>query len=198
MIIRNATPNDGYFVSGLIIEAIEDLSNIFTGYEDEKSVKYEMTNLFSEYNNRFSHEFCTVIEIDGQVAAYVISYPVLNMKNLNETIIKKLKKRFGTDDASFEVFSEKIRNSREAFDDEYYIDNLAVAETYRGKGLSKLLIAEAEKECVTKGYKKISILADLHNEKAFNIYKKLGYIKDCELEVMGHRYHHLVKTINKN
>lgn len=112
MIIRNATPNDGHIVSGLIIEAIEDLSNIFTGYEDEKSVKDEMKNRFTEYNNRFSHEFCTVIEMDGQVAAYVISYPVLNMKNLNETIIKKLKKRFGTDDASFEVFSEKIRNSR--------------------------------------------------------------------------------------
>ena len=196
MIIRNATPNDGHIVSGLIIEAIEDLSNIFTGYEDEKSVKDEMKNRFTEYNNRFSHEFCTVIEMDGQVAAYVISYPVLNMKNLNETIIKKLKKRFGTDDASFEVFSEKIRNSREAFDDEYYIDNLAVAETHRGKGLSKLLIDEAEKECITKGYKKISILADLHNEKAFNIYKKLGYIKDCELEVMGHRYHHLVKVLS--
>jgi ribosomal protein S18 acetylase RimI-like enzyme len=193
MIIRNAKPEDKLTAASLIMEAIDDLAKIFTGFDNEESIKKEMENLFSENNNRFSHEYCTVIEINGEVAASVITYPASLMKELNETVIKKLKKRFVNDEKSFLYYSEKIRNSREAFDDEYYIDNLAVSTEFRGKGLSKILITAAEKKGIEEGYKKISIIAEIHNEKAFDIYKHLGYIKDCEIEVLGHRYHHLVK-----
>lgn len=193
MIIRNAKPEDKLTAASLIMEAIDDLAKIFTGFDNEESIKKEMENLFSENNNRFSHEYCTVIEINGEVAASVITYPASLMKELNETVIKKLKKRFVNDEKSFLYYSEKIRNSREAFDDEYYIDNLAVSTEFRGKGLSKILITAAEKKGIEEGYEKISIIAEIHNEKAFNIYKHLGYIKDCEIEVLGHRYHHLVK-----
>ena len=193
MIIRNAKPEDKLTAASLIMEAIDDLAKIFTGFDNEESIKKEMENLFSENNNRFSHEYCTVIEINGEVAASVITYPASLMNELNETVIKKLKKRFVNDEKSFLYYSEKIRNSREAFDDEYYIDNLAVSTEFRGKGLSKILIAAAEKKGIEDGYEKISIIAEIHNEKAFNIYKHLGYIKDCEIEVLGHRYHHLVK-----
>jgi|LGOV01.1.fsa_nt_gb ribosomal protein S18 acetylase RimI-like enzyme len=193
MIIRNAKPEDKLTAASLIMEAIDDLAKIFTGFDNEESIKKEMENLFSENNNRFSHEYCTVIEINGEVAASVITYPASLMNELNETVIKKLKKRFVNDEKSFLYYSEKIRNSREAFDDEYYIDNLAVSTEFRGKGLSKILITAAEKKGIEDGYEKISIIAEIHNEKAFNIYKHLGYIKDCEIEVLGHRYHHLVK-----
>ncbi|SHI43715.1 Acetyltransferase (GNAT) family protein [Dethiosulfatibacter aminovorans DSM 17477] len=196
--IRNSKPDDKNIVSELIIVAIEDLANTFTGYNDERSIKNEMENLFAESDNRFSHKYCKVIEIDGQVAASVISYPASEMEKLNEKIIERLRIRFSSDDDLFTEHAERIRRSKEAFDGEYYIDNLAVVEKYRGKGLSKILVEATEKEGLEMGYRKISILADLHNEKAFNIYRKLGYIKDCELEVLGHKYHHLVKTFDES
>lgn len=195
MIIRNAKPADKVSTASLIMEAIDDLANIFTGFDNEESIRLEMQNLFSENNNRFSHEFCTIIEIDGQVAASIITYPASLMNELNQAIIVKLKRKFKNDEKSFLEFSNKINNSREAFDDEYYIDNLAVSSKFRGKGLSKILIIAAEKKAIEYSYEKISILADINNEKAFNIYKHLGYIKDCELNVLGHKYHHLVKKI---
>jgi ribosomal protein S18 acetylase RimI-like enzyme len=198
MIIRNAQPEDKLAAASLIMEAIDDLANIFTGFDNEESIIAEMENLFSENNNRFSHEFCTVIEINKEVAASVITYPASLMNELNETIIEKLKKRFENDEKSFLKYSDKIRHSKEAFDDEYYIDNLAVSTKFRKKGLSKILILAAEQKAIGEGYEKISIIAAINNEKAFNIYKHLGYVKDCELVVLGHSYHHLVKIINKN
>lgn len=195
MIIRKANFDDKSIVIDLVIEAIEDLGNIYTGYDDINKVKDKMKDLFCYPQNRFSYDSCIVAEIDGNVAGSIMAYPGSDMSMLNELLIEKLRSRFELDDENFVRCSTAIIESKEAFDDEYYIDNLAVLSQYRGRGLSKLLIDKVEKDGFSKGYNKISILADLNNNKAYNIYKKLGYKKDCELDVLGHRYHHLVKII---
>ena len=197
MIIRKAKIEDKDTVIELVVEAIENLSNIFTGYEDDFMAKEKLKEMFCCPKNRFSYDSCLVAEIDGQVVGSIISYPGSEMKKLNEPLIDNLRERFRGDDEMFLKYSLAIHESKEAFDDEYYIDNLAVVAKYRGKGISRALIEETEKEGFNKGYNKISILADVNNEKAFRIYKKLEYEKDCELDVLGHRYHHLVKLKNR-
>lgn len=194
MFIRKAKIEDKNTVIDLVIEAIEDMGNIFTGYEENFLVKKKLTELFCYPKNRFSYDSCLVAEIDEQVAGSIISYPGKSMRELNIPLIENLRERFKDNEKMFLKHSIAIKNSREAFDDEYYIDNLAVLSRFRGRGISRMLIEEAEKEGLKKGYNKISILADLNNEKAFNIYKKIGYVKDCELDVLGYRFHHLVKN----
>jgi len=195
MIIRRAKIEDQDVVIELIVEAIENLSNIFTGYEENSLAKGRLKELYSLSKNRFSYDSCLVAEIDGEVAGSIMAYPGVEMKKLNEPLIEKLKERFKDNEEVFREFSQAIQESKEAFDDEYYIDNLAVVAKYRGRGISRALIEEAEKEGFTQGYNRISILADINNEKAFSIYKKMGYVEDCELAVLGHTYHHLVKTL---
>ena len=195
MIIRRAKIEDQDVVIELIVEAIENLSNIFTGYEENSLAKGRLKELYSLSKNRFSYDSCLVAEIDGEVAGSIMAYPGVEMKKLNEPLIEKLKERFKDNEEVFREFSQAIQESKEAFDDEYYIDNLAVVAKYRGRGISRALIEEAEKEGFTQGYNRISILADINNEKAFSIYKKMGYVEDCELVVLGHTYHHLIKTL---
>ena len=195
MIIRRAKIEDQDVVIELVVEAIENLSNIFTGYEENSLAKKKLKDLYSLSKNRFSYDSCLVAEIDGEVAGSIMAYPGVEMKKLNEPLIEKLKERFKDNEEVFREFSQAIQESKEAFDDEYYIDNLAVVAKYRGRGISRALIEEAEKEGFTQGYNRISILADINNEKAFSIYKKMGYVEDCELAVLGHTYHHLVKTL---
>ena len=195
MIIRRAKIEDQDVVIELVVEAIENLSNIFTGYEENSLAKGRLKELYSLSKNRFSYDSCLVAEIDGEVAGSIMAYPGVEMKKLNEPLIEKLKERFKDNEEVFREFSQAIQESKEAFDDEYYIDNLAVVAKYRGRGISRALIEEAEKEGFTQGYNRISILADINNEKAFSIYKKMGYVEDCELVVLGHTYHHLIKTL---
>ena len=195
MIIRRAKIEDQDVVIELVVEAIENLSNIFTGYEENSLAKKKLKDLYSLSKNRFSYDSCLVAEIDGEVAGSIMAYPGVEMKKLNEPLIEKLKERFKDNEEVFREFSQAIQESKEAFDDEYYIDNLAVVAKYRGRGISRALIEEVEKEGFTQGYNRISILADINNEKAFSIYKKMGYVEDCELAVLGHTYHHLVKTL---
>lgn len=193
MIIRRPRLDEKDTVIELIVEAIEDLSNIFTGCEENAMAKEKLRELFCCSKNRFSYDSCLVAEIDGEVAGSIMAYPGVEIKKLNEPLIENLRERFKDNEEIFLKYSLAIRESKEAFDDEYYIDNLAVVEKYRGRGISSALIREVEKEGFYKGHNKISILADINNEKAFSIYKKMGYEKDCELDVFGHRYHHLVK-----
>jgi len=195
MIIRRAKIEDQDVVIELVVEAIENLSNIFTGYEENSLAKKKLKDLYSLSKNRFSYDSCLVAEIDGEVAGSIMAYPGVEMKKLNEPLIEKLKERFKDNEEVFREFSQAIQESKEAFDDEYYIDNLAVVAKYRGRGISRALIEEVEKEGFTQGYNRISILADINNEKAFSIYKKMGYVEDCELVVLGHTYHHLIKTL---
>ena len=195
MIIRRAKIEDQDVVIELVVEAIENLSNIFTGYEENSLAKGRLKELYSLSKNRFSYDSCLVAEIDGEVAGSIMAYPGVEMKKLNEPLIEKLKERFKDNEEVFREFSQAIQESKEAFDDEYYIDNLAVVAKYRGRGISRALIEEVEKEGFTQGYNRISILADINNEKAFSIYKKMGYVEDCELVVLGHTYHHLIKTL---
>lgn len=194
MLIRKARIEDKNTVIDLVIEAIEDIGTIFTGYEEKFMVKEKLRDLFCCPKNRFSYDSCLVAEIDGQVVGSIIAYPGVEMKKLNIPLIENLRVRFKDNEKLFLKHSIAIEESKEAFDDEYYIDNLAVLPRFRGRGISRMLIEKAEKEGLNKGYNKISILADVNNEKAFNIYKKLGYEKDCELDVLGYRFHHLVKN----
>ena len=193
MIIRNAEIKDKDTVIDLVVVAIEDLSNILTGCEEDYLAKQKLKELYCCCKNRFSYEYCLVAEINGQVAGSIITYPGADINKLNILLIEKLKEKFIDNEKMFLKYSKDILNSKEAFDDEYYIDNLAVLKSFRGKGIGKKLIAEVEKDAYCKGYNKISILADVNNNKAFNIYQKLGYINDCELDVLGHIYYHLVK-----
>ncbi len=195
MIIRKARTEDKNTVVDLIIEAIEDLSNTFTGCEDNSMAKQKLKDFYCLPKNRFSYEYCFTAEIDGQVAGSIIAYPGKEMNELNKPLIEQLKEKFKHDKKIFHKYEKDILESREAFDDEYYIDNLAVLQNFRGNGIAKKLICQIEENALIKGYKKISILADIHNNRAFSIYQKLGYIKDCELDVLGHTYHHLVKEI---
>lgn len=193
--MRAARSEDQHISVLLVHQAIDDLVNTFTGEWDMKKALLSMAEMFNTPGNRFSKEYCTIAEREGVVVGEIMAYPADKMSLLNEGVINILRKNFrGTPD-ELSVLESQIRNSREAFDGEYYIDNLAVMPAFRGQGVGKALIKHAEAIGKEAGYDKISLLAEENNEAAYKIYEKLGYVHDCDLQVLGHTYKHLVKMV---
>lgn len=193
--IRKATKEDANKVSKLIYMAIGDLINIFTGIDDDQKALKNMETLFNQNNNRFSKEFCFIYEIDNQVVGSIIAYPADIINGLNKGLIDNLKININNAPDRLKRLSEEILSSKEAFDGEFYIDNLAVDENFRGKGISKFLINHIEEYGKELGYNKISLLAHKDNEKATKIYEKMGYVKDEQIILFKDRYYHMVKKV---
>ncbi len=193
--MRAARKEDQHMVVLLIHAAIDDLVNTFTGAWDMKKALSHMATLFNTQNTRFSKEYCTIVEREDVAVGSMIAYPAEEMPLLNDGVVKLLRQTYEGPVDELQLLEHQILNSKEAFVGEYYIDNLAVMPAFRGQGVGKELIQHAETQGKAAGYNKISILADQSNEKAYKIYEKLGYVHDCDLEVLGHTYRHMVKEV---
>ena len=61
------------------------------------------------------------------------------------------------------------------------IDELIVAETYRGQGIGKELIAAATQKCLELGCDELEVSTERTNTRAREFYKKCGFDEDAVL-----------------
>ncbi len=71
-------------------------------------------------------------------------------------------------------------------DGSYYIMAVAVYTEFRGSGIGKRLIAEAESAAKAKGFKETSLNVFLENQGAVRLYETLGYKERARQPVVGH------------
>jgi ribosomal protein S18 acetylase RimI-like enzyme len=179
-------------VAPLIHLAIEDLADIFTQSSKEEVIHLRLEYLIEAQETRFSAEYGLVCEIEGQVVGAGFAYLGSVMKGLTSNSVHTLKQK-GVSYASLDI--ERLLGSREANDDEFYIDNLAVYSNYQSRGIGKSMLEAFEKRAKVLAYNKVSILADVKNQKAKELYSLRGYKETGLVKVLGHEYHHLVKLI---
>lgn len=195
-IVRNAEVEDFEQILPLIIMAIEDLANHTTNSNDYTTISERMRAAYNTPNTRFSKEHAVVIEATddnlGTIAGVGFAYPGRDIRLLTERTLEACQS-VGATYTKAEV--QRLLDSKEAEADEFYIDNLAVYEQFRGQGLSKKILTALETAGKQEGYQKISILADINNPKAKAIYEKMGYVADETYEFLGHKYYHLVKIV---
>lgn len=193
--IINAREADQNIVVLLIHQAIGDLVNMFTASWNMRKALSVMNTLYNTSQTRFSMEHSSIMIEDGVVVGQVMAYPSEEMAQLNEKTLETVSKQYEGADYEFFLLKNQILKSKEAFEGEYYIDNMAVMPAFRGKGIGSKLIAHVENVAQEKGYSKVSILADEENDKAYKLYKRLGFVEDATLKVLGHTYRHMVKHL---
>ncbi len=191
-ILRPMAVQDSQPVSTLIVMAIEDLADQFTKATTSEALSDRLQMLINTAETRFSASYGLVVEEQGRVAGAGFAYPGKVMRQLTQNMLDQMK----TIGANYHVEEEhRLVSFKEANEDEYYIDNLAVFEDFRGKGYSRKIIEAFEARARAEGFSKISILADLHNPNAKAIYLRMGYVPDSIFRVLGHDYDHLVKQL---
>lgn len=112
-------------------------------------------------NGGFSYRNAMVAQVDGAAVGMVLSYPI-DMPSDNDP---------GDLPAPVAPF---VALERQAVGT-WYINALSVFPEYRGMGLGKLLLNEAEIQARQRGYERMSIQVYAQNQGAVRLYTRVGY-----------------------
>ena len=183
---RGAVKKDANKAAELIHIAIADIAEKLTGQTNKENIRETMANFFREENNRLSYQNMIVADLLGEVAGIVIIYPGEDASRLDEPILKRLRKKRR---------NEVIFLDKEADEGDFYIDTVCVDDRCRGRGIGTMLLKEAEKAALQKGYSRLSLNVAQDNPVAKKLYESIGYKKDKVIKINEHPYDYMVKIL---
>lgn len=186
MLIRSASPDDAAAVSKLVLLAIEDIAYRLTGERTEAAVLAKLAEYYRMPGNRFSAERHALLVAEGNEPAGTILCYGGDLTDALYAPIARLLREAGLGD---------IVQDREADEDEFYIDAVAVFPAYQGRGFAKALIRHAELVAVAQGYAAIGLNVDIEKDGARALYARLGFEEDKRVSINGHPYRHMRKPL---
>lgn len=197
IIIKKAAFNEGKdFVELMLISA--PYFPVLFG----KSTKTILQGLFCKPANLFSFQYVRFAEYDGEKAGMILGYDWKNKKKDNLRTGFWLFRKTG-----IRIFSKFLRLIKfsatvgRLLSGEYYVSNIAVYPEFRGMGLGKRLIFEAEQEAKKSGAERMILDVEKDNIRAVAFYKKMGYekIKEFSIPLMEDsilQFYRMMKEIN--
>lgn len=197
--VRKSTLEDNKDFTELLLMSASYFPILF-GYK----IKTVLQDLFHWRLNLFSFEHVYFAEIDGEKAGMILGYDwqVKKRENLKTGFL--LCKKIGISILGKFLLLKKFNASvGRVCDGAYYISNIATYPQYRGKGVGKRLILEAEQEAKMVDAERIVLDVEMENISAIKFYKKLGYkmIKEFSIPLQSDKILHLnrmAKEINDN
>lgn len=183
--LRTGKPEDAPQIAALIILAMTDeCCRHFYGESHTAEDFYRlMTGLASRSDTQYSYSntICAVSS-EGQVVGISVSYDGTRLKQLRQVFIDEVKKLFGRD------FSNMPEETAAG---ELYLDSLAVAPAYQGKGIAKRLIMATAEKAKRMGVGPVGLLVDTGNPKAELLYNKVGFRQVGVNKWGGHDMKHM-------
>ncbi|HEX6481812.1 MAG TPA: GNAT family N-acetyltransferase [Ktedonobacteraceae bacterium] len=174
--IRPAQPVDAEVASVLLYSAYTHTQVTYPMREEHESRFIErLQHFFREDGNRFSYQYIQVAEQSSEVVGLVLSFGGRDEARLNTAAGKWLE--------------------REAKDDEWYVDALAVLRNWGRKGIGTRLLQTAEQQARQQHYPKIALNVAQGNEQALDLYAHLHYVVTQETFLYQRRYVRMVKTL---
>jgi ribosomal protein S18 acetylase RimI-like enzyme len=184
--IRGAVKKDAKKAVELIHIAISDIAEQLTGETKKAKIHETLSQFFREENNRLSFQNIMVADVLGEVAGIILIYPGEDAARLDEPILKKVRRKRR---------DEEILFDKEANEQDFYIDTLCVDDRFRGYGIGSILLKEAEKMALQKGYSRVSLNVAQDNPIARKLYQRMGYLKEKVIQINKHPYDYMVKTL---
>jgi ribosomal protein S18 acetylase RimI-like enzyme len=157
MQIRPARPGDAEVAAVLLYSAYTSIQVTYPLREVHESGWIErLQQFFCQAGNRFSHQYVHVAEQSSEVVGLVLSFGGRDEARLNAAAGSWLE--------------------REAEDDEWYVDALAVLINWGRKGIGTRLLKTAERQARRHRYPKIALHVAQGNKPALDLYTHLHYV----------------------
>ncbi|HWG84786.1 MAG TPA: N-acetyltransferase [Deinococcales bacterium] len=182
--IRPATPDDHQPAATLVWEANGSVAQVLAGSGDPAESLTLFHEAFQARGNRLSFENSLVTVLDGRVVGVLVAYHGSQWSQLDRPFRERLARLGRT--ASI---------PREARDDEFYLDSLAVDATFRGRGLGRELLAAFEQLGRERAHGRLGLLVDPENARARRLYESAGFQPDHMLRIGGHAYQHMTRAL---
>lgn len=175
--IRPARPDDVERASVLLSSAYLHRQMSYPLRDEEKNPFLErLGHFFRETGNRCSYRNIQVAEQRSEVVGLVLSFGGREEERLNAALGWQLE--------------------REARDDEWYVDALAVFTPWGRQGIGTRLLHAAEQQGRDHHSPKIALNVALENEEALSLYLRLNYVVTQETVLYHHPHVRLVKWLN--
>lgn len=181
--IREARPDDAPFVAWAVLTALDldesALDRFSRSCADEKSL--------------YSWKNALIAEADGKPAGCIVAYP----GDVYDTARRYTWPRIWADGSSATGRKHPDIDSiePETQPGEFYLDTLAVIPAFRGAGIGRLLIGSAMRRGRDAGYRRFSLIADIHKSGLLNYYAQIGFSTVGEIDFFGHRYYRMQKNL---
>lgn len=176
IIIRQGLPEDAPFIGKTITEAMGH--ELCVGLAEGEKNLHKVLKLFTELaatdTAQYSYKNTLVAEDEnGNRIGAIIGYDGEGLREMRKHFIAKANELL-----DWNVTIEEADNwEPETNAKEIYLDSLYVIPEYRKRGVASSLIKEAIK-MFKNGSKPFGLLVAPHNEKAFNLYRELGFKED--------------------
>lgn len=182
--IKNAQKQDAKICIKLLNLAMEDIAYKLSGYDDPVKSDEILEKFFISEINRLSYKNVYVYKRDEQIIAAMCAYFGGDAWLLDREISQHLK-----------ALGKDAQIEKECFDDEFYIDSIAVDEKFRRQGLAKELILHSFAKAKELGHKKVSLIVDVNKPKVRKFYESLGFKFNTKKIINLHEYDHMIKEI---
>src|SRR6202165_3974744 len=174
--IRLAQPVDAEIAAVLLYSAYMHKQVTYPLPEKHESGLIErLQHFFRRDGNRFSYQYIQVAEQSSEVVGLVLSFGGRDEARLNAAAGSWLE--------------------REAEDDEWYVDALAVFRNWGRDGVRTCLLQSAEQQARQHHYPKIALHVAAGNKEALDLYAHLHYVVTQQTFLYQHPYVHMVKTV---
>lgn len=174
--IRPAQPADAEVAAVLLYSAYTHTQVPYPLPEDQASGWIEhLAESFPRDGNRFSYQYIQVADHSSAVVGLVLSFGGRDEARLNAAVGPWLE--------------------REAQDDEWYVDALAVLKNWGRKGIGTRLMRTAEREARRHHYAKIALHVDQGNQQALDLYTRLRYVVTEQTVLYQRPYVRMVKAL---
>ncbi|OMF38714.1 hypothetical protein BK133_00445 [Paenibacillus sp. FSL H8-0548] len=185
--IEPARKEDVQEILPLLLAAIGHIAYTLAGTEDQSEMEQILADFYMREDNRISYKHVIVDRREDGIAGMLLSYGGDHAAALDLPFVN----RNGRDKG---VYADE-RIAVEAQEGDYYLDSIAVAARYRGQGIATALIEAFGQKGMLGGCKRLSLIVEPDNEKAYSLYRRLNFTEDGSITVSGSRYIRMVKLL---
>lgn len=179
--------------------ALSYMAYSLIGSKDSEVIDDTMKKLWSQKENRFSHEYAYEAKLDGRTVGIITCYSHCVMERLAWPTFKELLKT-----RKWELVKHIVGNIKESLsmfllkegrNGEFHIGSIATLPECRGYGVGTKLIEHAEAYARKKKFRKCSLTVKMENEGARKLYERLGYEVVDFIDMDPFHLYRMVKVI---
>jgi len=202
-VLRAATPADANAAAELIYRPMGRMADYLFGGDDADCAREVFAKLFTQPQNRFSHEFTSVLELNDEVAGMLLGYPAEVVRALAASMAKQLREIIGWGGmVRLLRRSAPLMAIKEYEADEFYIFTVSVRPGFQSRGFGKQLLMHAEDKTRAAGLRKCSLGVTVDNVGAVRLYERFNYrivdtvrVPHLESAIEYPGFHRMVKTV---
>lgn len=184
-----ATPADAGFVAEVVAEALGNpiMERIIDGQETagDRQLLEQLTAVCKREDTLYSWKNTRLaVTRDNRPVAALVAYP-------GEGYMDCRKRTFALLGSLITFDTEKMEP--ETRDGEYYLDSISVHPHWRGKGIARVMMAEAAREAARMGRPAILACAP-DNTGAKKLYESIGFREKGHMFIFGEDYLRMVSS----